>query len=295
MPVEETGGIFAAYQQGLFTGLTTGGAAYVNFNANASTATENQGVIEATNRKAAGLVLLAVTPSFVQTNLNTALKQNMKVIDVLNGTFTAPLNGLYTHITPDLSRVGAVEADEALAATSCKLTAGIVTEPAFDFSQGVAAGVKAEVASLCPTCKTYTGDVDATNIPTNTAQATSSLLTSHPQINAMLAMNDQMADYVGPQLRSLGKNSSVKLFGVNAESANLKNVQNGTQAGDVFFSPYLYLGWQTAYQLFRAVLGLPTTATALTPQAVVQSNASSVATEQSSSSFVPAFKAAITK
>jgi ribose transport system substrate-binding protein len=293
IPVEQQAALYAPYQAALTQAAHLVGANLVLFNGNAAPPTENQGVLEAVNRHASGLILLAVTPAFVQTPLSQGLKGGMKVIDVLNGAFTSPLNGLYTHIAPSLAELGRIQADEALAATGCHLTAGILYESAFEFAIGVKDGATAEIASLCPSCHVYTQDVNAAEIPTQTPSLVASMKTAHPGLNALLAANDKTSEYILPELKSLG-DTSVKVFGVNAEPTELQNMsQGGAMAGDVFYSPYGYMGWETAYQMFRAVLGLPSTATALSAQAVVPGNVSAVEKEANSTSFVSGFESAL--
>src|SRR5665213_3317044 len=292
IPVEQAATLYQPLQQGLKDAVQAVGAKFTLFDGQNSTTTENQGVLEAINQNASVIILVAVSPKVVSTPLQQALSKGIKVIDVLNGGFTDPLDGLYAHVAPDLGHIGQLVADQALATTKCDTSVeGLVLfESAFLFATEVKNGAEAEYKALCPSCVSYTQDIPSATIPTSTPQLVQSLLVAHPKIGVVLATNDKTADYVAPTLKSIGKTDSVKLIGVNAEVPNLAAIQQGAQVGDVLYANPYYLGWQTAYESFRAILGLPSDQTALQVQAVAADNASSVAAELTERDFVPAFK-----
>jgi len=295
IPVELNAAFFPPFDSGLAKAVSFAHGRMITFNGEVSAITENQGMLQAIARKASAILLQAVSPSLIQTNLKTALSKGIKVVDGSNGTFSDPLNGLYAHITPNLAQIGMVEADEALVATNCQLTAGIVTESNYPYAVDITTGVAAQITKLCPSCSVFSADVNAATFATDTGPAVSSLMVAHPTVNAIIAPNDQLIDYIAPELSSLGDSQAVKTFGSNAEPANMTGVENGTQAGDVFYGSIVYSGLEMAYQAYRATLGLRSTAAALPVEAVTASDVNKVQAEIKSTSFIASFRTALTK
>jgi len=293
LPVEQAASLYPVFQKGLDAAANQVGARLTTFDGQDSAATANQGVLEAINQHASVLVLLAVSPAEVSTPLKQALAQGMKVIDVLNGSFQDPLNGLYAHISPNLYALGNLLADEALASSGCQSKSALVLyQSAFVFASQVKTGVQQEFGSLCAACSLYLQDINAADIPSSTPQVVQTALVAHPQLKTIIAANDKTADYVAPAVKAVGR-TGIDIFGVNGEAQNLTAIEQGQQTGDVAYANYEYMGWYSAYLAFRAMLNLPADATALPLQAITSANVSSVSAEETSTSFVPGFQKAL--
>lgn len=94
----------------------------------------------------------------------------------------------------------------------------------------------------------------------------SEILTAHPDIDAVMAMNDEMALGALETLRSKGKLDQVKIIGINGAAEAIQQVYRGNMAADIVHYPErigeLFVQWAVKFaQGEKLPPGLPMTNT----------------------------------
>jgi ribose transport system substrate-binding protein len=247
--------------QGFTAAAKAAGLHAVIYNGQGEVTLWNQGISEAVAQHAGGIVLQAINPADVSVSLKNALAAHIPVIDSLVANPDAPLNGLYAHVTANMTYGGEIQAAYALQHLNCQGAIGMVTLPDIPANALITQGSEAYVKQLCSACSTFSAQVPVSTLTTSTGPLVQDMVRSHPNIKAVLTSNDAFALLTIPALRSM--HQSIPVVGFNGDAPNLPAIANGTQTADVAFPPLQYDGWVLVDQLIRAMMGEPP-ATALT-------------------------------
>lgn len=92
------------------------------------------------------------------------------------------------------------------------------------------------------------GQIDKAN------QVTQNLMQAHPDIDAVIATNDQAAMGALAAFESAGKLKDVKVYGFDATPEAVKFIQEGKMQGSIRQNPYM-LGKQSTEDLYKALAG----------------------------------------
>lgn len=211
----------------------------------------NEGVAQAVAAKAAAIITYAIDPSLISQSVQQANSAGIPVLIAMTG-LPAPA-GIYASVNPDVTGLGRLQADAALAVTSCKLNGAVVFASNFPILSTMKDAIKAEVAKLCSACTMAELNVQLPSISTQLAPQVTSTLARYPNLNIFVATFDSAAVFMVPAIEQT-QNSTVKIVGANGNSANLEFMRLGrVQVADAAYPPAQYLGWQLFDQGLRSI------------------------------------------
>ncbi len=119
------------------------------------------------------------------------------------------------------------------------------------------AGVKSELAALCPDCTRDLLDLNLADVYNGKyTQQVVSYLQRHPQINYIVSDSGQLGDGLPAALAQAGI-SNVKIYGMSATNVQINELKGG-QPGAWTVQPYQVIGWMIADQIARVTVGDPT-------------------------------------
>jgi len=217
----------------------------------------NAGFAQAVAQNAAGIVLLGIDENLVSGPLADAKKAGIPVVDLFNGSPSAPLaDGVYAHVTPDFTNSGKVLASWILADSGCKADTVLWGASVLPIHNEMVQSAKATLNQLCPDCKVDAQDVDLANVATDIGNKAANALRRDPDINYLFPVFDSAVTFVAPAVQSAG--SSVKIVSHDGVDANLDMVRSGgPQVVDMAFPPNAWIGWALVDQLGRGISKLP--------------------------------------
>jgi ABC-type sugar transport system substrate-binding protein len=205
--------------------------------------------------KADAIVIHAISPTLVATQLKEAADAKIPVLSILNGLSPKSLpTGITATLDPDAAKLGALQADYALSQGNCKVNAGWFYAPSFPIQVDMTNGLQAEFKRLCPACGVKLQTFDLPTMATNLPQQTANFIQSNPDVNYLVAAFDTAATFMIQGVRTVGK--KVWLVGANGNAPNLDILrQGGPQIADVAYPPGELLGWDVIDQVGRMLQG----------------------------------------
>jgi ribose transport system substrate-binding protein len=250
------------------------------YDGQASPSQYNDGIAQAIAQHANGIILQGIQSSLVTQSLKTATAAGIPVIDAMNGDPGQTLqNGISAHVTVNFTQSGKELADYALAATKCNLNANVMTSSLFEAHVDRTAGFKAEVGTLCSSCKVTTEQVDFANLSSSVSQIVTSALVRDPSLNYLVATDDSEAFYAAAAVSTATR--QVPIISGNGDATNLAYVlQQRGQVMDVSFAPLGYVGWVEIDRLQRAMLKMPVPVGTIPQQMIDASNVQATSAEQ---------------
>lgn len=257
-PTQTANGIVAAAQvAGLKPTLLNGTGSQV--------AVYTQLLDQAISRKPMAIVTVAVVPSLVKTQLQTAKNAGIPVIIGLQRYHSSPTgpNQLagslyYGFSTQPAPSEGTILAEQIAADGPSNATIGFVSSNVIPLSPQIYDALKAGLAKYCPGCKIVdTQNVDPSNWVASLGSTVSSMLAANPNMNYLIPVFDGMAPFVISALNGSGGGHNVKVITTQGSvGAAMTAVQKGTFLSDVGTSS-TWDGWVAVDQALRAGLGLP--------------------------------------
>lgn len=225
------------------------------FDGKSNPALFNQGFSTAVSQHAAGIMLNSTDPALVSGPLKQAMAAHIPVVDVLIGLPGQPqFPGVYITLRTNTPQIGATMTDVALANTSCKTSALILTTSLYPFDKYLSSGAQAEFKTKCPSCKVTVKSIDPTTVATTIGPLTTNALQTDPSINYMLPAYTGLIPYMLPAMAQLNKKIPiVSAAGVNAD---FDQVRAGTTSGNVALPPAGYFGYLQFDAILRAMLHL---------------------------------------
>jgi ribose transport system substrate-binding protein len=243
------------------------------FDAKGNISLANQALATAIDQKAGGIALWAIDPKNVAGQLKKAQAAGIPVIDVNASKPDAqPAPGVFGHVTSDWTQVGKMFADYMLAQTKCDLDAQIFSIKSIPIFVDAEKGTQAEIARLCPDCKTHVGYINLATVATSLAPQAQTALTRDPNINYMTPIADVFSSLIEPGIRQAGKD--VPLISHDGAEPALKAIRSGQslQKATVSTPPPPYYGWAFMDQLGRAIAGQDAAVWALPNQIIDSTN-----------------------
>jgi ABC-type sugar transport system substrate-binding protein len=260
---------------GFQAAATAAGLKPVVFDGQAQVTRWNQGISEAVNQHAAGIVLYAVAPSLVSGPLAQAAAAHIPVVDTLNGSPGDPLpNGITAHATLDYFAAGATLADYTAATSGCSGQVLYLDASSLDAYHDMLAGFKQELPAVCPKCRL--DDVLEVNPATADQQLptlASTAVARYPQADYLVTSWDAMVPLVEPSLEQAGR-TGIHVISHDGQGDNLDQIASGStlQTADVSDPLNQAMGWYLVDQLGRAMAGVPTVREVLPQQLFVKAN-----------------------
>jgi ribose transport system substrate-binding protein len=245
-----------------------------------SPAKYNDGLTQAVDQRADGIILQGIDPALVTSPLAKATAAKIATIDSMNGDPSDRLqNGISSHVTVDFTKSGKLQADYILAKTKCDAKILELTSSLFVAVKDRHKGFADEIHRLCSGCKITTKEVDFQNISSSVSSLVRAGIQRDPNINYVMANDDSMGFFVPPTLQSLGsKVPVVSGNGVAETLAYITKKQNLTM--DVSFAPAAYIGWKQVDLLQRAMLGVAVPSGELPQQLIDEGNLAADSSQQ---------------
>lgn len=211
-------------------------------------------VDQAVTAKAAGIVLLNVTPGSVADPLSRAKAAGIKVIDLNNGDPEAPLeDGIYAHVAATFTKDGQAKANWALMDSKCDLHMATFTIPTINVVKLMIDSAEAQVKKLCPDCVTVSSEFNPADMSTKLGPQAQTVVRRDPKITHIDAAADVFAGVMSPVLQQ--SNPDVKILGHDGSPSTLEAMAAGNtlQAMTIAGPPEKYIGWALVDQLGRAL------------------------------------------
>lgn len=213
------------------------------------------GISRAIADKADIIVIQAVSPTLVATQLQDAAAARIPVLSILNGLDKKNLpTGITAVMDPDAERLGALQLDYALSASKCDLRGAWFYVPSFPVQVAMTKGLKAERRRLCPSCSIKDVTFDLPTMASRLPQQTANFAASNPSVNFYISAFDTAATFMIQGLRTAG--SKAWVVGANGNPPNLDILRGGgAQIASVAYPPAEFLGWDVVDQVGRLLRG----------------------------------------
>lgn len=211
-------------------------------------------VDQAVTAKAAGIVLLNITPGSVSDPLSRAKAAGIKVIDLNNGDPEAPLeDGVFAHVAATFTLDGQAKANWALADSKCDLHLATFTVPTINVVKLMIDSAVAQVAKECPDCVTVQSEFSPADFSTKLGPQAETVVRRDPKIKYIDAAADVFAGVMSPVLQQ--SNPDIKILGHDGSPSTLQSMAAGNtlQAMTIAGPPEKYIGWALVDQLGRAL------------------------------------------
>ncbi|MGO5095177.1 substrate-binding domain-containing protein [Agathobaculum sp. LCP25S3_E8] len=214
---------------------------------------QNQMVADAVNEGAEAIVFSAIDYENNAAAIDAAAQNGVKIVAIDSNVDSEAVS---TYIGTDNYAAGQMAAQAALERVKTPLRVGIVN---YDISsangqereQGAAdafaASDRAEVVSVINTL------AEASHAKMDTI----SLLTTHPEINVLLAFNEPTSVGAAQAVEQMGLSETVFLVGFDSNVATVDGLQEGSVDALIVQNPYAmgYLGVESAYKLLAGQAG----------------------------------------
>lgn len=167
-------------------------------------------------------------------------------------------NGLYGVAQSGAASLveGSLVADYVISASKGAANVVYVDLPVYPSLVTGGNGVKDELAKNCSSCSFSVLGLSATQLGAGQApSAIVSYLESHPNINYLLLSFQDLDPGVVQAMQSAGLTNKVKIVGVEGEAAQLKEVENGTEAAWTIL-PEPYVMWTVVDWMARLSEGV---------------------------------------
>ena len=193
------------------------GVKWIEF-ANQGSPTEwSQGMELAISRKVDLILLTAVDPSRIVTQIRAAEKAGIPVVNVhavVEGQEpkSAPVTAWTYGPFLDAARL---EADWVIADSGGDAEVLLITTDEFPPSKPQRQVMEQEFAKLCPDCKVSVTNVASAEWASKLVTETQSYLTGHPNAGYIIPFYDSMAPFVESGIKSAGKTGKVKVATYN--------------------------------------------------------------------------------
>jgi ABC-type sugar transport system substrate-binding protein len=243
------------------------------FDANFSTATENQDLSLAAADKPAAVVLAYIATPLVTKSLQAVTAAGVPVVSLLADGSQVPLDdGLYARVDVNATREGKLLADWMLVNSGCSASSQIIDVPVFAFNHTMLLEEQSEIKKLCGSnCPVYYSQVNAATMASDIQSVTASQMTAHPDIKYILPAFDVAAPYV-----QAGLSQTVKTAGIVSPTGNTSNLveikNHGAQVADLAWAPASFIAWAALNKAMDGMLNVPGTLYSLPDRLVDRTN-----------------------
>ena len=217
-----------------------------------------QGFNSAIAQGVAGIIADGFAMDLVKTGVAAAAAAKIPVLDVGAGT-TTPVEppGVAAWVAVDAARVGALQADYALARTNCKLHTVTMPVNGAPITLNMAAGAVSEIKKLCPTdCSIQQLEVDPGTFLTELSGRVKTTLQRSPDLNYWITTTDFFTPFILQGMRAVDR--QLPIVG-GAQGDGLAGAIQGTNGlvAATLWPPSDIMGYIYADGILRAVAGVP--------------------------------------
>jgi ribose transport system substrate-binding protein len=199
-----------------------------------------------------GVILLAISPSLVTTQVAALRKAGIPIVDV-SDTEAPSATGVNANIGYDPSVEGKIIAAAVAQISGGNANVLVLTDNEFGVVNGRDTTFQATLPQFCSSCK-VTQQLAITAAQLNTPELTSTItseLKANPSINYVFVGYDDAADSVVQAIQTGGLVGKVKVVSIEGTAQNLSFVKTGTiQVADLAV-PDLWFGWEAVDALNR--------------------------------------------
>lgn len=206
----------------------------------------------------AGIIADGFAMDLVKTGVAAAAAAKIPVLDVGAGT-TTPVEppGVVAWVAVDAARVGALQANFALAKTNCKLHTVTMPVSGAPIPRYMADGAVSTIKTLCPTdCSIEPLEVDPGTFITDLAGQVKTTLQREPDLNYWITTTDFFTPFILQGMRAVDR--PLPIVG-GAQGDGLANAISGSSGmvAATLWPPSDIMGYIYADGILRAVAGVP--------------------------------------
>ena len=209
--------------------------------------TQNQLLADAVENGTDAIVFSAIDFEKNADAIDAAAQQNIKIVAIDSNVDSQSVS---TYIGTDNYAAGQMAAYATLERVSGPLYVGIV-----NYDVGTANGQERERGAVDAFTQSGRAQITAvvnTLVDADQAQAdTAALLSEHPEINVLLALNEPVSVGAARAVQMLNRDKDVFFLGFDSNLVTIDGLQDGTVDALIVQNPYAmgYLGVESAYQL----------------------------------------------
>jgi ABC-type sugar transport system substrate-binding protein len=211
------------------------------------------GIERAIADHASVIIIHAISPTLVTSQLKAAAAAKIPVISVLNALDKKNLpEGITATFDPDVNLLGKLMADYALSSSGCKANAGVFYWPASPILVAMSDAIQKEFTRVCKACEIKTSTFELSTMATTLPQQTANFLRANPSITHLIATFDTAATFMLQGVSTAG--SKALVVGANGNDPNLEIIRKGgPQISTVAYPPGQYTGWYLVDQAARLI------------------------------------------
>ena len=209
--------------------------------------TQNQLLADAVENGTDAIVFSAIDFEKNADAIDAAAQQNIKIVAIDSNVDSQSVS---TYIGTDNYAAGQMAAYTTLERVSGPLYVGIV-----NYDVGTANGQERERGAVDAFTQSGRAQITAvvnTLVDADQAQAdTTALLSEHPEINVLLALNEPVSVGAARAVQMLNRDKDVFFLGFDSNLVTIDGLQDGSVDALIVQNPYAmgYLGVESAYQL----------------------------------------------
>jgi ribose transport system substrate-binding protein len=197
-------------------------------------------------------------PSIISTEVQSAEASGIPVIggNISDSSLNAPI-GMKATVAFPYRELGQLVADSIIVKSKGHANVFVAyTNDTPETTVLVNNGMLAQFKAQCPSCTVHSASLGVANWATGLQSLTASSLTANPNVTYVIAEYDAMGGYMIPAMRSAANSSSLGLYTLNADLAQMQEMAAGGNfiKVDVGSSP-AYEGWAFADEALRVLTG----------------------------------------
>ena len=217
--------------------------------------TQNRLIAEAVRAGAEAIVFSAIDQEENAAAIDAAAQAGLQIVTIDSSVDSDQVS---TYIGTNNYAAGQMAADAVLDRVSGPLYVGVV-----NYDVGTANGQERERGASDAFAASGRAEITAvvnTLTEAGRAQAdTAAILTDHPEINVLLALNEPTSVGAAQAVKALGRSEEIFFVGFDSNVVTVDGLQDGCVDALVVQNPYAmgYLGVESAYQLLTGQGGAP--------------------------------------
>ena len=217
--------------------------------------TQNRLIAEVVRAGAEAIVFSAIDQEENAAAIDAAAQAGLQIVTIDSSVDSDQVS---TYIGTNNYAAGQMAADAVLDRVSGPLYVGVV-----NYDVGTANGQERERGASDAFAESGRAEITAvvnTLTEAGRAQAdTAALLTDHPEINVLLALNEPTSVGAAQAVKALGRSEEIFFVGFDSNVVTVDGLQDGCVDALVVQNPYAmgYLGVESAYQLLTGQGGAP--------------------------------------
>lgn len=216
-------------------------------------------VSQAVAQKADGIVLFAIPPTAVASQLTAAKAAGIPVVDTYNSNVGQDLSaqGLFGHVSADYAQGGKEVAAWMMVDSKCKLATAIMGNAILAPHKEQRDAALAEFKANCPdTCKGEYVSLDLPKLATAAGPQAQQVLRRTPDMKYIYSLLDGAVTFIAPAVQQSGR-TDVKVASMGGDAASFARIRSGKSIHQavVAIPPQSYQGYAFMDQIMRGMTG----------------------------------------